>query len=157
MFTLKIGLTLAGLLSILSFIGCDNSNKNTLSAEQIAEDQKRFMHQVNLCFLNQYPEVEVFAKPVSIIAKDLRAQCLDEFSALRAAKLNYAIVRDVIEPSLKMVQFEVEMAQIFIESARSRAKLMFKEGSPKTKGHPPFTHPPIPPSDQPNEEPISAF
>ena len=151
MITLKNSLILAGLLSFLMLIGCDNANKNALSAKQIAEDQKRYMQQVNLCFLNQYPGVEVFAKPINLVATDLRAQCLDEFSALRAARLNYAMVRDVIEPPPKMVQFEVEMAQVFIETARSRAKLLFKEGSPLPKGHPPIAHPPIPPTAQSDE------
>jgi|GEM_PF-6071492 len=123
------------LLSLGALSACDNGQKTALSAQQLAEDQKRFMQQVNVCFLNEYASVEAFYQPINQVANALRERCLDEFSALRAAKLNYVMVRDVIEPAPKMVQFEVEMAEVFVESARSRAMSIFKH-SPRVDPKP---------------------
>ena len=126
----------AGCLFFMVFsfglLGCDSSTQTRMSAEQISQDQKRFMQIVNECFLREYAALEQFSQPLEQTAVALRAQCLDEFTALRAAKLNYAVVRDVVEPPPRMVQFELEMAQVFVTSARARAMNLFKN------------HPPIP-------------
>lgn len=122
----------------LTLASCENSHRPAVSAEQITEDKKRFMQQINRCFLKEYATVEVFNQPVKHIAMELRGRCSDEFSAFRAAKLNYAMVRDVIEPSPKMVEFEVDMAQLFVEAARSRAELLFERHPSKLAL--PYTH-----------------
>lgn len=112
------------------------SANNGLSAKQIAEDQKKYTQVVQQCFLDEYPEVENFIEPVPDIALILRAHCLDEFAALRAAMLNYVMVRDVIEPPPKMVQAELDMSMQFVELARHRAKAL-------------MNHPPIHPRKNP--------
>ena len=126
-------------VSVSLLHGCGKSDNSSLSAEQIAQDQKRFMQQINACFLKEYSSIENFNQTLEQTAKELRVQCSDEFSALRAAKLNYAIVPDVIEPPPRMVQFEVEMAKIFVEAARTRAMSLFDH------------HPPIPSKPKPKE------
>ena len=93
-------------MSGLILSGCEGTQSSAASAEQVAQDQKRFMQQVNICFLEEYAAIEKFSQPVKQVAVELRAQCADEFSALRAAKLNYAMVRDVVEPPPRMVEFE---------------------------------------------------
>jgi len=136
-----VGFMLAMIVFLGLLQGCERSHPSGMSAEQIAKDQKRYMLAVNDCFLREYSSLETFYMPIEKMATALRMQCADEFSALRAAKLNYAMVRDVIDPPPRMIQFEVEMAEIFVESARSRAMSLFKN------------HPPIPNKPKQPEQP----
>ena len=131
-------------LIAFSISACDRSegigSNNQLSAKQIAEDQKKYTQVVQQCFLDEYPEVENFIEPAPDIALTLRSHCLDEFAALRAAMLNYVMVRDVIEPPPKMVQAELDMSMQFVELARHRAKAL-------------MNHPPIYPRNHPHKNP----
>lgn len=115
------------MLGVAGLPGCNNDSEPGVSAEKLAQDQKRYMQQVNGCFLREYSAVETFNESIEQLAVALRVRCADEFSALRSAKFNYAMVRDVVEPPPQVVLFELKITQVFVEAARARAQTLFKQ------------------------------
>jgi hypothetical protein len=127
---IRLGLSRAwprGLLLLVVLLqgGCGEA---TLSTEQIQQDQKRYLAELESCFLREYSQVERVHESAESVAERLREHCAAEFYGLRSATLQYANVPEVMDPPEEVVLLELEKTTDFVQEMRQVRKLLYKHG-----------------------------
>lgn len=134
-------------ISVLAIVlsACDTGDTANLAetnSEQLAAEKKESLKELRICFAHNYLAEEDISMSSQYVAKRIRSNCEDEFVYLRAVKLNYAQVPDILSPTQKMVEEEVDLVTDFVEQSRAKMNQIYQEYHEPMPMLPPG-HPPI--------------